>query len=280
VIHEFIHSWHLFGNAYLVGWLIGAMLSIVGVLVVARDQIFMGAALSQASTLAIAAAMWAGTIGPAWMQGDVFLSAVAVATSAGAAVLTSRGSGHRRESRESVTGWLFLLGASGSIVVVALSPHGLEEVRRLLDTSILGATRSEVGVFAVAAATTAVLIAIWRRALLLWVMDPATAAALGIRVGLMEVIGLAWLGLCVGMSIRVAGMLYTFGLLVLPALIAKSLVREVKSMFFVSPAVALIGSGIAFVVANQYELPTGQLTVALLAILLPVAWGVKRLRRA
>jgi ABC-type Mn2+/Zn2+ transport system permease subunit len=88
----------------------------------------------------------------------------------------------------------------------------------------------------------------------------------------------AWLGLAIGLSIRASGMLYTFGCLVLPALVAKNLCQQVRTMFFVSPAVA-VGTGvIGFVLAHHYDYPPGQMTVALLCFLLMIAWPLRRLR--
>ena len=43
-------------------WLIALLLSMIGVLVIAKDQIFLSAAVSQASTLGIALGMWAGVL--------------------------------------------------------------------------------------------------------------------------------------------------------------------------------------------------------------------------
>ena len=60
MIQDFASSWHLFHNSYLAGWLIGLLLALIGVLVVARNQIFIGVAVSQASTLGIALTMWLG----------------------------------------------------------------------------------------------------------------------------------------------------------------------------------------------------------------------------
>ncbi len=283
MIHDFISSWGLFGYTYVVGWLVAAMLGLIGVLVVARNQVFVGAALSQASTLGIALAMWAGTAlgagAPAWLRSDTFLTVTAVATSILAALLTTRSTGGRRESREAVTGWLFLLGASGSIVVVSHSPHGLEEVQRLLSSSIIGATRVDVLVFALMTLATVAAVALWWRPLLLWVMDPATASAAGVRVPLVEMAASVWLGLGVGLSIRTSGMLFTFGCLVLPALVAKSLCREVRTMFLLSPLVGVLCALAGFVVANHYDFPPAQLTVALMCLALPAAWLFRGLRR-
>ena len=148
MIEEFLSSWPLFQNTYLVGWSIALLLSLVGVLAVARDQIFIGAAISQASTLGIALAMWIGAwAAPAalpWFRSDGFLSSMAVAFSVIAALITARGGEESRESHEAITGWVFLVSASFSILIVSHSPHGLEEIHRLLASSIIGATRADV----------------------------------------------------------------------------------------------------------------------------------------
>jgi ABC-type Mn2+/Zn2+ transport system permease subunit len=104
------------------------------------------------------------------------------------------------------------------------------------------------------------------------------ARAVGMNIPLWRGLTAAWLGLAIGLSIRSSGTIYTFGCLVLPALVAKNLCREVGPMFWVSP-VAAVAAGIAgFMIANHYDYPPGQMTVALLSILLIAAWGVRRLR--
>jgi ABC-type Mn2+/Zn2+ transport system permease subunit len=104
-------------------------------------------------------------------------------------------------------------------------------------------------------------------------MDPAMAAAVGLRVSRWAGGTAIWLGLAVGLSMRVSGMLYTFGSLVLPALIAKNVCHEVATMFIVAPCVALGAGVVGFVVANYYDYPPAQMTVALLSLAFVVAWG-------
>jgi ABC-type Mn2+/Zn2+ transport system permease subunit len=284
ILHEFISSWSLFRYTYLTGWLVAMVMALMGVLAVARNQIFVGAAMSQASTLGIAVGLWmAPKLGLSEPQHDFFLGAMAVAFSIAAALVTARGGhgggGGGRESREAVTGWVFLFSASTAILMVSTSPHGMEEIQSVLSSSVIGARLQDVGVFAVLGAMTAAALAVWRRPLLLWVMDPATAAAAGVRTGLVEVIGSVWLGLGVGLSIRASGMLYTFGCLVLPALIAKSVCREVGAMFWAAPAIALATAVGGFVVANHYDsFPPAHLTVAALSTLLVIGWVVRRAR--
>ncbi len=92
------------------------------------------------------------------------------------------------------------------------------------------------------------------------------------RTGIWSAAVCAWLGLTVGLSIRSAGMLYTFGCLVLPALLAKRLCREVWSMFVVAPLVFLGVSIPGFVLANHLDSPPAQMTVGLLTGGLALIW--------
>jgi ABC-type Mn2+/Zn2+ transport system permease subunit len=289
-IQSFFASWRLFHNSYLVGWLVGVLLALVGVMVVARDQVFLGAAVSAASTLGIAIALAASSVfplhsegstlahSPSWLCCDSFQVIMAVAFSVLAALATSRADRAKRESHEAITGWVFLLSTSLSVLVVAHSPHGLEEIHRIHSSSIIGATATDVGVFSVLVAATLVFLLAAGRRLLLLVMDPSMAAAAGMKVGRWAAAESLWLGLVVGLSIRTSGMLFTFGGLVLPPLVAKNLCREVRPMFFVAPVVALATNTLGFVLANRYDFPPAQMNVAVLCFSLLAAWGLRRVR--
>ena len=151
VIEAFLASWPLFATSYLAGWAIAFLLALVGVWVVARDQIFLGAAVAQASTLGVAAALWIGGLGAAasleFFRGDAVASGLAVAAAVATALFTVLRRGGGRESAEAVTGWVFLVAASLPTLLLARDPHGLEEVHHLLFSTLLGATRADLAVF-------------------------------------------------------------------------------------------------------------------------------------
>ena len=283
MIQSFLSSWALFYQSYLAGWLVGLLLSIIGVLVVARDQIFIGAAVSQASTLGIALTMWAALVFHlerfSWFQSDVFFSVMAVIFSILAASITGRGGETGKESHEAITGWVFLISASLSILIVSHSPHGLEEIHRLLSSSIIGATAADIWSFSLLTLLTVFLILLLYRKILLFTLDPSMASAIGMKMKIWSLATSAWLGLAVGLSIRASGMLYTFGCLVLPALVAKNLCREVRYMFLVAPIVAVGTGAIGFLLANQYDFPPGQMIVALFCLELAVAWIFRKMRQ-
>jgi len=282
VIQEFIASWELFQTTYLAGWLIAGVLSLVGVWVVARDQIFLGIAVSQASTLGIAGALWLGGLGVAagteWVRSELVAASLAVAASIATALLTSREGGAGRESAEAVTGWVYLLAASLPVVLLAKSPHGLEEIHQLVFSTILGASEIDLWIFAGLAAATAAAVLLFGERLLLFAMDPDMAAALGVRRRLWNAVIAVWLGLAVGLSIRVAGTLYSFGCLVLPALVAKNVSREIRPLALRAPAVALAAAVVGFVLAHAWDTPPAHTTVTLLCGALLLAWGVRRVR--
>lgn len=288
MIESFIDSWPLFAETYLAGWLCAALLAMLGVLVIARDQIFIGAGVSSASTFGIALALTVGgTAGAAhsghlhddgFLQSEAFVMTMAVVFAVGAALLTARATRTGGESAEAVTGWVFLLGSAMSILVVARSPHGTEEVQRLMASTLIGADRSDVAIFLLLGAVTAVTL-IFKHGTLMWlVMDAPTARALGVRIGWWSFVTAAWLGLSLGVALHATGMLYAFGCLVLPPLVAKHVCREVRPMFVVAPLVGVAAAGVGFILANHFDFPPAQLTIALMGALLPAAWIVRRVR--
>lgn len=273
MIHDFLCSWPLFSNTYLTGWLLAVLLSMLGVYVVARDQIFVGAAIAQSSTLGIALSMVATSCLPGLhLHALGELTTVwAVIFACVAAYVMSLAFG-RRESHEAVAAWIFLAGGSWSVLLVAHSPHGLDEILRLVSSSLIGATTRDVLLYAGLTLATAAGLIRYHRPITLLAVDPAMAAAVGLHPRRWST-GLAlWLGLVVGCSIRSAGLLFTFGCLVLPALTAKSLVRELRPLFLVAPVLALITAVAGFVLAHRYDFPPAQATVGLQTALLAACW--------
>lgn len=279
MLSDFVAAWPLFHHAFLTGWLLAALLGLAGVLVVARDQIFIGAAVAQASTLGVALALCLDVAigGNAWLESDAVLTVLAVAAAVGAALVTTRRTRDPGAATpEALTGWVYLFAASTAILAVARSPHGLEEVHRLVSSSIIGASPADVLLFAALLAAAAALVAWAHRPLLLLAVDPLMAAAVGVPVDRWNAGLSCALGLLIGLAIPTAGVLYAFGCLVLPPLVARNLCREMRPMFVVAPLVALGASVAAFVAAHHYDLPPAQATVALLCLLVGASGAVRR----
>jgi ABC-type Mn2+/Zn2+ transport system permease subunit len=280
VIESFLASWALFGTTYLAGLAIAAILAVVGVWIVARDHIFLGAAVAQASTLGVALALGLATAlgDDAWLESDAAPTVLAVAASIATAWLAARVSERGAESHEAVTGWVFLLAGSVPVLLLARSPHGLEEIQRLIFSTLLSVSRADVALLAALGVATALGTLLLRERLMVFTLDPDLAAAIGMRARVWSGATAVWLGLAVGLSIRAAGTLYTFGCLVLPALVARNVCREVRPMLWVAPLVAVAAAFSGFVLSNAFDTPPAHTTVGILSAALPVAWGVRAVR--
>jgi ABC-type Mn2+/Zn2+ transport system permease subunit len=275
LLESFMASWPLFYVSYLSGWLIALSLSLLGILLVGQNQIFLSAATAQCATLGVAFGLWLGAVtGIAWLVRDEVLSLFAMIAAVAVSVLAFRPG--QQVLSQAVTGWLFLFASSTSVLLLTHSPHGLAEIQRLFSSSLLGATPLDLAVFAVIA-TVLIMLFAWRwRLLMLIILDPLTAVANGVRIRQWQLVCAVLLGLLIGLAIKVAGALFTFACLILPALVAKPWCRELRTLVWLTPLVALLGSVCGFVLANAFDYPPAQLTVVLLCLAAVVSAAVRR----
>lgn len=284
VVGDFAETWPLLWHGWIAGWLIAVTLSLPGVLVVAREQIFIGAAVAQASTVGVAAGLWLVAALPAedahgHDAGSAIPGACAALAAIAAALAISSGRRNGHGSPESRTGWIWLASSAGTVLLLSASPHGAHGIERLIASSLLGAGSGDAWLFAGLAATTVVLALLLRRPLTVLAIDPSLAAVVGINRRRWEPMIAIWLGLCIGLAIRVSGLLFAFGCLVLPALAARGLCREVRTQFIIAPALAL-GAGVAgFALANHHDLPPAQVAVGLLCAIPLVTAAIGWLRQ-
>ena len=267
MILEFLESWALFSHTYISALLIGALLSLMGVVVVARGNIFVAAALAQASVLGVALSLF-------FEIGQPVLSAVFC--SVGASLLVSRK--HQEggvSTSEEITGWIFLAGGSLSVLLLARMPYGLKEIQSLFSSSIIGASSADIIVFAVLLFVFVGFLALRMRRLTLYLSDPVMAAAVGANIILWSIVISSTLGLVTGLAIRSSGMLFTFGSMILPAQMAKIMCRNISGMFLVAPLMSIFCVLLGLVLGNYYDLPPAQTVVALMCFLLVLTWVLR-----
>lgn len=272
---EALSDWVLFGDAWLAGGFIAALLALVGVVVVLRGQIFLGAALAQASTLGVAAALaLSGGLlaGRSWAASDSFVATMGGVVAALAALAAS-GKG------DAAAGWVFLASSSLSVLLVSDDPHGLEEIRRLATSSLVSAGRGEARLFGALAVTAAFAVAAAHRRILLVATDPEMAAATGLRAARWRAALAVATALAVGLSVRCGGALYAFACLALPALAARGFCRTMRGMLIAAPVVALLAAAAGFAAAHRWDWPPGQTAAALLSALVPLGNLAGALRR-
>ena len=273
MINEFLQSWSLFSDTYIGAILIGLCLSLLGVVVVARGNVFVAAALSQASLFGVAISLFFGFSQPVFS---------AVLFSVAAAMLLARHStaGGDNATSEEMTGGIFLLGASLSVLLLVRMPYGLKEIQSLFASSIIGVNTMDITVFGGLFLSMVAFLVMRMRRLTLYLSDPVMAAAVGVNIFLWSILIACSLGLATGLAIRSSGMLFTFGCMVLPPQMAKNLCRDMTGMFWVSPFMLLGSIIMGLMIGNYYDLPPAQTVVALMSLMLLLSWVFRWIRES
>src|SRR5262245_35049633 len=154
MVGEFLESWPVMRDAAAAAWLAAALLSVAGVIVLVREQPFLGAALAQASTLGfVLAPPLAATLHAeqtALLGGAGFEHALAVVFAGTAAIVLERGFEREAQSRSAATAYGFLLATALSLLVAARRPEARAEAERLLTSSSVEAGPVEVALLALA----------------------------------------------------------------------------------------------------------------------------------
>jgi zinc transport system permease protein len=269
-------------NALAASLLIALILSVLGLYVVVRRIIFLGAALAQVSAAGVALASFAAgalTVSHPGLAEELRhhpeLVAIA-ATLLGALALGIRPTKVALPS-EGVIGLGYALASTLAILIVARTPGAEGDTLLLLYGNILAVRPVELLELSILCPVTLALTALFRKEFLAASLQPEMAMAAGARVGLWNLLLYALLGFGIATGINVAGSLLTFAYLVVPALAGLLVGRRSWHVTAVAIAVAVVGTLGGILASVAWDLPSGPAVVAVLVLETAVAWGIARL---
>lgn len=169
-----------------------------------------------------------------------------------------------------------MLGLGALLALAPSTPRGLAA---LLFGDVLGLSTADLAVGVLVAALLAVLLTVFHGRLLAVGFDRETAARLGVRPGLVELLLLVLLGLALVVVVPALGNLLAAAILIGPAATARLVTRRVPSMLAVAVLLA-IGCGLAGLDAS-YQLSTasGATIAATILVIYLLALGRATLRR-
>ena len=250
--------------------IVAALCSYLGVFIILRRAVFVGAALAQVSSLGVALALFATGAIERWWDVHVHVAPqpVAVALTLAAAVAMAIQHKEARLPRETVVGITYAVASGLAILVVALSTHAESEVLNLLFGNVLAIGGGEVATLAVLAV--AVGAVHWRfyKEFLFVSFDSDTATALGLPARAWNVALFLTIGLTISLAIRAAGALVVFDFLVLPAATALLLKGSLRVAFTGAVVVGVASSVAGIAISYLADLPTGPTIVAVSTSLL------------
>jgi zinc transport system permease protein len=253
--------------------LAGGMCAALGVYVVLRRVVFVGAALTQISGVGVALAFWLASFltpdvhnAPVWLD-PRWLSLLAALVGA---VAFSFSRGGRRLGGETIIGLGWVL-ASAVVLLILSSKRIVQEAHEVDDLLYGSAVLVRYEEVVVLAAVTALVIAIhviFFKELLFVTFDSEMAQTLGYNVVFWDVLLYGTIGVGISFAIRIVGMIPAFGFLVIPSSAALLLVKRVSAALPLSMLFGVAGGALGYYVAFTQELPTGASIVACSALAL------------
>jgi zinc/manganese transport system permease protein len=245
VVHDAgeLLEYHFMINALLAGSAVAVMAGVVGWLMVLRGEAFAGHTLSMMAFPGAAAAALVGVPG-AW---GYFLFCGAGA----GAIAGISGSGRFSWSEQSAgIGAVQALALALGFLFVSLYGGVLGDLESLLFGDLLGVSDGQVLLLATVAVFALAALAALARPLLFASVDAGVAAARGVPVRLLSLAFLLLLGLAVGATSQITGVLLVFALLVAPAASAQALTARPLASLALTVALGLLvvwlGLGIAY----------------------------------
>lgn len=245
----------VFPHALVAGLMISVVFAVLGVAVILKRMVFIGAALAEVAAAGVATALVFG-----WPP----LAGAAVGALA-TGLLLSGPFETGRLPRDTVIGALFVVASAAAILIAAHTGLGLAEVRNLLYGDLIVIRRHDL--IAVVTATALVMLAavIWRRPLLYTLVDREAARVVGVPVVACEMFFYAALSLTIAVSSRAAGAMLSFAFLVLPGATALLLSRRWGFVLIIAVVIAATATAAGLWAALAWELPANQVIVVLLA---------------
>jgi ABC-type Mn2+/Zn2+ transport system permease subunit len=245
-IHE------MFPEAIIAGVVISAICAMLGVFVILKRVVFIGIALSEVAACGIAAAIMCH-IHP-------FLGAAAL-TLATVTVLSYPFESNRLP-RDAVLGIIFVLASAASILLVANSGFGLQDVKALLYGDLILTSDTDLMLILWIFIPVGVYLLMFLRPTLYTFLDREAARVLGVRVVLWELLYFFALGLAVSAASKVAGALLVFCYLVVAPSTALLLSRKLWLVLLISAGAAVAATMGGLYVSFSRDLPTNQTIAA------------------
>jgi zinc transport system permease protein len=260
--------------------IVAAICSYLGVFVVLRRAVFVGAALAQVSSLGVALALYLSGMIEIWWGSHVHLppQPTALMLTVAAAVLMAIQHKEQRLPRETVIGVAYAAASALAILVVAVSAHAESEVLNLMFGNVLTIGTGEVIGLAALAVVIGFVHRLFYKEFLFVSFDPDMAMALGLNARLWNILLFLTIGVTISLAIRAAGALVVFNFLVLPAATALMLRKNLRTAFIVAVVAGVATSFVGITISYVADLPSGPSIVAVSASFLLLTWLVTLVR--
>jgi len=252
--------------------LVGTVCAFLGVYIVAKRVVFLGAVLTQVSVLGLAL---------------TFLPVFAIPHTVGSLTVTlisviilSRLLTGRKIPKDAVLGFVFVSSIAARILVIQKSPKvEVSEIESLLRGDILFVTPElfylMLGVFVVAMAVHVLFF----KEFTYISFDAETSNTQGFNSGLWEMTFYLIAAVVISTATHMVGDAFVFGFLVIPPVAAMLFVRKVRTIVILSVLIGALSPIVGLFLAFKLDLPSSPTIVAVACVVLAAGWLTTLLRR-
>lgn len=257
----------------LFGSLVAAVLcAYLGVYVVSKRVVFVGATLTQVAVAGIAFSHLPFVNFEPVVGSMVFTVAV---TALFAWMLQSKA-----VPRDTVLGASFVAAIALRIIMIQKSAAAeVSEIEAILKGDILFVTPDQFHILLAAFVVIMLIHLLFYKAFIFVSFDAETATTQGFNARVWEMVFYLTVGVAVSIATRVVGDVFVFGFLVIPAAGALMTAKKVKNIFLLAVFYATLPPIVGLFLAFKLDLPAGPSTVATALVLLSGTWLLGRMKR-
>ncbi|MCX5766722.1 MAG: metal ABC transporter permease [Gemmatimonadetes bacterium] len=267
----------VFREALYGALVIGIACSVLGVYVVLKRIVFVGAALAQLSSAGIALALFLGGLGVSGQLAHHPVAMSLLVTLTGAMFFGLGAGAKSGVPPDATIGVTYAAAAAAGILLIAKATSG-EAHDIFLQGNILGITRADTLVLLAVTVPVLLIHFVFYKEFLFVSFDRETARTLGYRVTAWNLALYFTLGLVIAFAMQFAGVMLVFNFLVLPAVTGLLLARSMGGIFAVAITSGILASVIGFALSIPYDLPSGPAIIACSSLMALMAWCARRLQ--
>lgn len=259
-------------QALLGGVLAGAILSYLGLFILLRRIVFVGAALPQIAAFGVALAISShnlfGLHIPALAGG--------ICAAVGGVALLSWTNERGRIPPDGVVGILYAAAGTLSILVLALATESRTHIHKLITGDILGTTSVEIVTLTVSFGLIGLIHLLFWKPFKIISFDADLADAMRMNRKTWDALLFFTIGVSVALCMRVVGSVVSFAFLIGPAATCLLLFRSFRYIIPATIAIGVLSAFCGLTVSFWFDLPSGPSIAAFSLLPLLPAWIVNK----
>lgn len=266
IVQEFPYA--LYGSI-----LVGILCAFIGVYVVTKRIVFLGAVLTQVSVLGIAITFIPFFAFMSHSIGSLILTLVTV-------IIFARMLSGKKIPKDALLGVSFITTIALRILIMQKTPKvEVSEIENLLRGDILFITPELFYGMLIVFIVVLIIHLLFFKEFNYISFDAETARTQRFNAGLWDILFYVTAGIVISVATHMVGDTFVFGFLVIPATTALLLTKKVKAIYLYAVIIGVISPIIGLFLAFKFDFPTSPAIVAVAGVLLACAWMVNLIRK-